>query len=425
MLTKNNFESKVGRSARLLTFILTLLIQCACFHADAATNRIPKEIPVTPVLYRDIYVIDSDRDIVCKTISNKTFSNVTLSPGDTVYINFEVSEQMVKESLSESERKKGFRAAIISATPLVYAFVPEENISWVQLRTPEEAKKYEDYERERAELKKFSNLLIGEQDFPFNPFYSYIVIVFAIIITTGMKGKADEYKDSNLRKARIQTTLTIIFLLLIFLFQTWLYFNGANILTKMVKGDNDVNPLLSMIRMFGFGLFTFGFTIYEIYLMYSVLKLSGKVFGGRTSYTLTGALIWAGGIITWIILYFFYTDRLIEFSKIFCLILVADILFTLLLSLKSPITILFSLILYPVGCTAVVGFMVTGTLLTSWLIIVVIAATILYSFFNTFKVVGYIKNGFGEIIGEIYNCGTGYIYGKGDISSSEVDRLRR
>ncbi len=410
------FEQRRVKGSRWLCCLLLLLIHWTSSGAYAASNRMPSGVAISPSIYSDIYIVTSDRDIVCKTVPNT--SGVTFSPGDTILISRESNGYIRKMAIDGIEKDKDYYIAVVSFSPPKFAFVSCEDVAWSELQTAEK-------ERENAELSKITGIITGEQKFPLHPIYTYIGIIIVVILAAGVYGEAEDKMSAGSDKAGLLTVVAASMLTLAFVFQFWLFYDGNVALTKMIKGDAN-NPIFTMLRLFGTGFFImFLFTIFEICLMYKVMRLTGVVFGGRKAFTLTGTIIWTGAVIAAVVIYFFYTDRLSIFGTVVCALLALDLIATMSINLKSPASLIITTVLYVTGCLSLGLTMVYGTLLTSWLIVAIIAASLLYMFFHFPQIVGYIRNGFGEIIGEIYSTGKGYIYGKGWLSSSEVDRLRR
>lgn len=158
--------------------------------------------------------------------------------------------------------------------------------------------------------------------------------------------------------------------------------------------------------------------------MYSTLRLIGELFRGRTSYKGIGMLIWGGGVIAGVIVCFFFSHHLLTFAKIMIAALALDFLLMVIINIKSIGALCLSVPLYAIGAVALTLSMIIGTLVSVWLVLLVVVLITFYSFIHPWVVIGQIYNSTGTVIGEVYRNGMGYIKGRGLISEDEVDKMK-
>lgn len=389
-----------------------------------ASNRLPEGMEANPAIYKDIYVITSKKPVKCHTVSQKGLGSITFNPGDTVLLTEAGAESLRDLSLPGIPEDAVLKTIVVSLTPPVTALIPDDKLTHSGLRTEEDIEKEALKAQSKENYETVKSFMSGDQNFPFNPLYSLLAIVVAVIIASIIVKKGYEELDQDDSSARILTVISVVILILSFAFQFWVLHNGDIALNRAVKGNVSDSPMLSAVRIFGFGFGLFIFSIFEVSTMYSALHLIGELFKGRTSYKGTGMLIWGGGIIAGVIICFFFSHHLLTFAMIMIVLLALDFLFMLIINVRSIGALCLSVPLYAIGAVALTLSMIMGTVISVWLVLLVAAIMVFYAVVNPWQVVGQIYNGLGTVIGEVYRNGMGYIKGRGLISSDEVDRMR-
>lgn len=401
---------------RTIVILLTAIV--SFLNCEAARNLVPKEIREDHKGESRYYVVAGDETVDGYLLSKKGVTAKSFMPGDTLYVQEIFNTIGPENDLSRYNIKIDGEAAfiVLSINNKELAVIERSKLEKADMRS--EAEKEADLivqqkkEAGNRAIAQVKGLFQGDNSYPFDVTYSLIAFVIATIICYRLS-------SGNSNDILVTVLIPAVILIIVYYFQYQLFVNGEKALSDWTKSDPMTNVFLSMLRLFGSVIFLFVFTLWEIYLMYVILRRIGMFCLGRTNYLLS-FIIWMGGSVAMAIVAIFFKEHSYTALKVILGIFGLDILISIIMNRKNIILMIITAVFYVAGAFALVPSYAVSGYAFFWIVGCIMAIGLICLLCQPAKIVGSVFGAFGQI-GTLMSDGTVNLLGGGSFNVSNLN----
>lgn len=398
---------------RIIVILLTAIVSFV--NCEAARNLVPKELREFRAGKSKYYVVAGDEKVVGYHLSKKKIEPMSFLPGDTLYV-----QEIFEANSSDDFRKLNLNidkaaAFVVLSINNEMAVIESEKLEKADMRSmaEKEADLLLEQKKEAGNraVEEVKSLFQGDNSYPYDITRSLIVFLIATIACFLMA-------NGGLGNSDISILIPVVILVVVYYFQYQLFVNGEKALSDWVKGDS-TDELVTMLRMFGLMILLFAFTIWEIFVLYSVLGRIGFLCMGRVNYTIS-IMIWMAGSVAMAIAVIFFKEHSFTVLKLILSLVGLDILLSIILNRKNPITMITTAVFYISGAFVLIPTYAVTAYAFFWVVAVIMGIGLILLICQPARAVGTVFGAFGQV-GTLMSDGWVNLTGGGSFHSSNLN----